>query len=58
MIEKFKKLMILINNCDKIIPTPKGDVIVFNGGMFCFRKEDNDIVYMKQGLAVTYPIIP
>ena len=46
------------NNYDKIIPTPKGDVIVFNGGMFCFRKEDNDIVYMKQGLAVTYPIIP
>ena len=53
--EKDKELTKKI--CDKIITTPKGDVIVFDGGMFCYRKENNDIVYMKQGLAVTYPII-
>lgn len=52
--EKNKEL--LKKTCDKIIPTPKGDVLVFDGGMFCYRKADNDIVYIKQGFAITYPI--
>lgn len=47
---------LVMKRCDKIIPTPKGNVVVFNGGMFCHRKEDNDIVYIKNGFAVSYPI--
>lgn len=41
----------------RILSTPKGDVITFDGGMFCYRSSDNDIVYIKSGFAVTYPII-
>lgn len=41
---------------NKILPTPKGDVITFDGGMFCYRPLDNDIVFIKSGMAVTYPI--
>ena len=41
----------------RILPTPKGDVIIFDGGMFCYRPLDNDIVYIKSGIAVTYPIV-
>lgn len=52
--EKSNELVTM--KCDKIIPTPKGKVVVFNGGMFCYRKEDNDIVYIKNGFAVSYPI--
>lgn len=46
----------IVMKCDKIIPTPKGNIIVFNGGMFCHRQQDNDIVYIKNGFAVSYPI--
>ena len=42
---------------NRVLPTPKGDVIIFNGGMFCYRPSDNDIVYIKLGIAITYPII-
>ena len=41
---------------NRIMPTPKGDVITFEGGMFCYRPSDNDIVYIKSGMAITYPI--
>ena len=41
---------------NKILPTPKGDVITFDGGMFCYRPLDNDIVFIKSGMAITYPI--
>ena len=41
----------------KLLPTPKGNVITFDGGMFCHRPEDNDVVYIKYGLAITYPIV-
>lgn len=42
---------------NRILPTPKGDVITFDGGMFCYRPSDNDIAYIKSGIAITYPII-
>lgn len=42
---------------NRIMPTPKGDVITFEGGMFCYRPSDNDIVYIKSGMAITYPIV-
>ena len=38
------------------MPTPKGDVIIFEGGVFCYKEQDSDIVYMTQRLAVRYPI--
>lgn len=41
----------------KLMQTPKGRVVVFDGGMFCFRHEEQDIVYMKYGMATTYPIV-
>ena len=41
---------------NRIIPTPNGDVITFDGGMFCYRPLENDIVFIKSGMAVTYPI--
>ena len=41
---------------NRIIPTPNGDVITFEGGMFCYRPLDNDIVFIKSGMAITYPI--
>ena len=37
--------------------TPKGKVISFDGGMFCYRASDNDVVYMEDSLAVIYPIV-
>lgn len=49
--------MTIKNDCEKIIPTPKGEVVVFDGGMFCYRKNENDIVYIKNGFAVSYPIV-
>lgn len=42
---------------NRIIPTPNGDIITFDGGMFCYRSSDNDIVFIKPGIAVSYPII-
>lgn len=47
----------LIKEKKRILPTPKGDVITFDGGMFCYRLLDNDIVFIKSGLAITYPIV-
>lgn len=41
----------------KLMQTPKGRVVVFDGGMFCFRPTENDIVYMKSGMATTYPLV-
>lgn len=40
----------------KKISTPKGEVITFDGGIFCYRPNENDIVFMKHGMAVIYPI--
>lgn len=47
----------VVKEKEKIINTPKGDVVVFNGGMFCYRPADNDIAYIKSELAVIYPIV-
>lgn len=47
----------LIKEKKRILPTPKGDVITFDGGMFCYRLLDNDIVFIKSGLAITFPIV-
>jgi len=41
---------------ENIHETPKGDVFVFDGGMICYREADNDIVYMQDSFAATYPI--
>lgn len=41
----------------KTLPTPKGRVVVFDGGMFCHRPSEQDVVYMKYGMAITYPIV-
>ena len=41
----------------KLLQTPKGLVVVFDGGMFCFRQKERDIVFMKYGMATTYPIV-
>jgi len=46
-----------IKEKNRILPTPKGDVITFAGGMFCYRPSDNDIVYINSGIAITYPIV-
>ena len=46
----------MIKEKDKSISTPKGEVITFDGGMFCYRPTENDVVYIKSGFAVTYPI--
>lgn len=42
---------------NKTYNTPKGLVISFDGGMFCYRQEDNDIVFVRQGISITYPIV-
>lgn len=47
----------IIKEKQKLLPTPKGLVVVFDGGMFCFRQKEQDIVYMKYGMATTYPIV-
>lgn len=47
----------IIKEKQKLLPTPKGLVVVFDGGMFCFRQKGQDIVYMKYGMATTYPIV-
>ena len=36
--------------------TPKGLVFVFEGGMVCYREEDDDVVYLQQSFAALYPI--
>jgi hypothetical protein len=41
----------------KKMNTPKGEVIVFDGGMFCYRKEDNDVVYIRERFVACYPIV-
>lgn len=41
---------------ENVHETPKGDVYVFDGGMICYREADNDVVYMKDSFAATYPI--
>ena len=46
----------IIKERDKSISTPKGEVITFDGGMFCYRPTENDVVYIKSGFTVTYPI--
>lgn len=43
---------------ENIHDTPKGEVIVFDGGMFCYRETDNDVVYMQNSFAATYPLKP
>ena len=48
---------VIVKEKVKLLPTPKGDVITFDGGMFCHRAKDDDIVYIKYGQAVTYPIV-
>ncbi len=53
--ERDKKELIKIKN--RTYSTPKGEVISFDGGMFCYRSKENDIVYIKEKLAITYPII-
>lgn len=37
--------------------TPKGEIISYNGGMFCYRPVDNDVVHMEESLAVVYPVV-
>lgn len=46
----------VVKEKDKSFSTPKGEVITFDGGMFCYRPSENDIVYIKSGFAVTYPV--
>lgn len=54
---KEKDKMEVVKEKNKILSTPKGNVITFDGGMLCYRPTDNDIVYIKLGIAITYPII-
>ncbi len=37
--------------------TPKGEIISYDGGMFCYRPVDNDVVHMEESLAVVYPVV-
>ena len=37
--------------------TPKGKIISYDGGMFCYRPADNDVVHMEKSLAVVYPVV-
>ena len=38
-------------------PSRKGEIISYDGGMFCYRPEDNDVVHMEESLAVVYPVV-
>ncbi len=42
----------------KVVPTPKGNVISCGNFICCYRKNDNDIIYMipNQDFALIYPI--
>ena len=54
---KEKDKSIMIKRVTKVFPSPKGKIMSYDDGMFCYREDNNDIVYIEQGLAVTYPII-
>ena len=54
---KEKNKSIMIKRVTKVFPSPKGKIMSYDDGMFCYREDNNDIVYIEQGLAVTYPII-
>lgn len=42
---------------ERTYDTPKGEIISYDGGMFCYRPEDNDVVHMEESLAVVYPVV-
>ena len=42
---------------EKVIPSPKGDIISFDGGMVCYRPSENDIVYILNSFVVSYPVV-
>lgn len=54
---KEKDKSVIIKRVTKVFPSPKGEILSYDDGMFCYRKDSNDIVYIEQGFAVTYPII-
>ena len=53
---KEKDKSVIIKRATKVFPSPKGKILSYDGGMFCYREDNNDIVYIEQGVAVTYPI--
>ena len=42
---------------ERTYDTPKGEIISYEGGMFCYRAADNDVVHMEESLAVVYPVV-
>lgn len=42
---------------ERTYDTPKGEIISYDGGMFCYRPADNDVVHMEESLAVVYPVV-
>ena len=42
---------------ERTYDTPKGEIISYDGGMFCYRAADNDVVHMEESLAVVYPVV-
>ena len=54
---KEKEKDVIIKRVTKVFPSPKGEILSYDDGMFYYRKDSYDIVYIEQGLAVTYPII-
>lgn len=42
---------------EKTFDTPKGEIISYDGGMFCYRPAENDVVHMEESLAVIYPVV-
>ena len=42
---------------EKTYDTPKGEIISYDGGMFCYRAGDNDVVHIEDSLAVVYPVV-
>jgi hypothetical protein len=54
---KEHKIAEVIHNCQKTIPSPKGKVISFNDGMFCYRPADKDVLYILNRFVVSYPVV-
>jgi hypothetical protein len=47
----------VIHACQKVIPSPKGDVISFDDGMFCYRPAERDVLYILNSFVVSYPVV-
>lgn len=48
---------VVMHACQKVIPSPKGNVISFEDGMFCYRPADGDVLYILNSFVVSYPIV-